>query len=174
MMPVSMTRPAHGHTHVVAPADVLRERGRRLTAQRAVIWEILSAEPDAHLSAEEIAARVRNRLPQVNASTVYRNLDVLVEDGLVLRTDLGESRAFFEPAHEHAHHHLVCERCGRVDHVHDDVLVDVATRIRERAGFRVGSREVTLHGVCRECADAATKGTRFSVQPADRASQEKT
>lgn len=144
----------HGHSHAVAPAGVLREHGRRLTAQRALIWEILTAEPDAHLSADEIAGRVQARLPQVNASTVYRNLDVLVEDGLVLRTDLGDAKAYFEPAHEHAHHHLVCERCGAVAHVHDDVLADVATRIRDRTGFRVGSREVTLHGVCRACAEA--------------------
>lgn len=154
MILAAMTKNAHGHTHVAAPATALREGGRRLTAQRAVIWEILTTDPDAHLSAEEIAARVHERMPQVNASTVYRNLDVLVEDGLVLRTDLGESRAFFEPAHEHAHHHLVCDSCGRVDHVHDDVLADVARRIRDRSGFRLGVREVTLHGVCRACAEA--------------------
>lgn len=155
MMPVSMTEHAHGHTHVLGPADVLREHGRRLTAQRAVIWEILTAEPDVHLSAEQIAEGVHERMPQVNASTVYRNLDVLVADGLVLRTDLGESRAFFEPSHEHAHHHLVCEHCGRVDHVHDDVLTDVASRIRGQSGFEIGGREVTLFGLCRACAEAA-------------------
>ncbi len=142
----------HGHTHSIARSNVLRERGRRLTPQRAVIWDILSAEPDRHLSAEEIAEHVRGQLPQVNASTVYRTLDLLVEDGLVLRTDLGENRAYFEPSHEHPHHHLVCERCGRVDHVHDDVLAGVSERVRERSGFEISVREVTFHGVCRDCA----------------------
>jgi len=150
-----MTEHARGHTHSAAPEAALREGGRRLTPQRAMIWEILRAEPDTHLSAEEVAVRVHERMPQVNASTVYRNLDVLVEDGLVLRTDLGESRAFFELAHEHAHHHLVCESCGAVDHVHDDVFADVPARIHDSVGFRVGGREVTLHGICRQCADAA-------------------
>ena len=144
----------HGHAHALEPPAVLREHGRRLTPQRAVIWEVLTSEPDLHLSAEELAERVRARLPQVNDSTVYRTLDVLVEDGLVLRTDLGESKAYFEPAHEHAHHHLVCERCGRVDHVHDDVLAGVADRVRERVGFEISAREFTMHGVCRACAES--------------------
>ena len=152
-MTVAMTD-GHGHEHAPAPAAALRENGRRLTAQRAAIWEVLTADPDAHLSAEELAKRVTERMPQVNPSTIYRNLDVLVEDGLVLRTDLGESRAFFEPAHEHPHHHVVCERCGSVAHVHDDVLDEATERIRAANGFRLGGREVTFFGLCRACAAA--------------------
>lgn len=145
----------HGHTHALAPSEVLREHGRRLTPQRAVIWEILADEPDLHLSADELADRVRERLPQVNASTIYRTLDLLVEDGLVLRTDLGDAKAYFEPAHEHPHHHLICERCGLVEHVHDDVLAGVAGRVRERAGFEIGPHEVTMRGVCRTCVESS-------------------
>ena len=78
----------------------LRDRGRRLTRQRVVICGVLAAQADAHLSAEEVAERVRQALPDVNASTVYRTLDLLVEEGLVRRTDLGQGRAYYEPAHE--------------------------------------------------------------------------
>ena len=144
----------HGHRHQLPSASVLRERGKRVTVQRAAIWEILTDRPDLHLSADEVALQLEERLPQINASTVYRTLDVLVDEGLVRRTDLGTGRAVFEPAHEHPHHHLVCERCGRVTHVHDDVLGDLAGRIEERFGFRLGDREATLFGICRECLDA--------------------
>ncbi len=145
----------HGHHHDLPPASVLRERGKRLTVQRAAIWDVLAAEPDLHLSAEEVAAQVNDRLPQVNASTVYRTLDVLVDEGLVRRTDLGTGRAVFEPAHEHQHHHLVCESCGAVAHVHDDVLAGIAPRIEKSSGFRLGDREVTLFGLCLECQTRA-------------------
>ena len=141
----------HGHDHELPSAAVLRDRGKRLTVQRAAIWEVVAAEPDLHLSAEEVATRVKNRLPQVNASTVYRTLDVLVEEGLVHRTDLGTGHAVFEPAHEHQHHHLVCERCGAVTHVHDDVFAGLGPRIEKSSGFRLGDREVTLFGLCRAC-----------------------
>ncbi len=141
----------HGHHHHLPAASVLRERGKRLTVQRAAIWDVLAGKPDIHLSAEEVASQVQERLPQVNASTVYRTLDVLVEEGLVRRTDLGTGRAVFEPAHEHQHHHLVCESCGAVAHVHDDVLGGIAPRIEKSSGFRLGDREVTLFGLCRAC-----------------------
>ena len=91
----------------------LRSPGRRVTRQRALIWEALTAEPDRHLSAQEVVARVRDELPRVNPSTVYRTLDLLVADGLVLRTDLGADRVFYEPAHDHRHHHLVCRALRR-------------------------------------------------------------
>ncbi len=147
----------HGHEHDLPTSSILRERGKRLTVQRAAIWDVLAAEPDLHLSAEEVATRVKRRLPQVNASTVYRTLDVLVEEGLVHRTELGSERAFFEPAHEHQHHHLVCEVCGIVTHVHDDVLGTLGARIEESSGFLLGEREVTFFGLCGNCRQSPTR-----------------
>jgi Fur family ferric uptake transcriptional regulator len=141
----------HGHGHRLPTSTVLRERGRRLTVQRAAIWDVLVSAPDMHLSAEELAERVRERLPQVNASTVYRTLDTLVDEGLVLRADFGTGRAVFEPAHEHPHHHLVCERCGSVTHIHDEELGSLGERLQDRFGFRLSDRETTLFGVCRRC-----------------------
>ena len=129
----------------------LRRSGRRLTRQRRVIWEVLVAEPGRHLSAEDVVERVRERLPGVNTSTVYRTLEILVEDGLLLRTDLGGDRAYYEPAHEHAHHHLVCESCGTVEHLHDDELGDLRERISASTGFALGPGEITLIGLCRNC-----------------------
>jgi len=155
MIPPLMAPHPDGHTHEPAATASLRDGGKRLTVQRALIWEILTARPDAHLSADEIAEEVRARMPQVNASTVYRNLEMLVENGLVLRTNLGESRTFFEPAHSHRHHHLVCEQCGKVEHVHGEILGGAPARIRTRHGFQLGTRELTLFGRCRDCINAA-------------------
>jgi Fur family transcriptional regulator, ferric uptake regulator len=133
----------------------LRAKGRRLTRQRELIWETLTAEPEHHLSADDVVERVRAELPQVNASTIYRTLDLLVAEGLVLRTDLGGDRAYYEPAHEHAHHHLVCESCGAVEHLHDEQLGDLRARIKSNTGFVVGSGEITFFGLCAGCRSAA-------------------
>jgi len=90
-------------------------------------------------------------MPQVSSSTVYRTLDLLVDEGLVLRTDLGADRAYYEPAREHAHHHLVCERCGAVRHLHDEELGNLRTRVRRSTGFTLGRGEITLFGLCERC-----------------------
>jgi len=117
---------------------------------------VLTTDPDEHLSAEVVAQRVRERMPGVNSSTVYRTLDVLVDEGLVRRTDLGGDRAYYEPAHEHLHHHLVCEGCGTVRHIHDDVLGELAKRLESTTRFRLSERELTLFGLCERCATAET------------------
>jgi Fur family transcriptional regulator, ferric uptake regulator len=98
-----------------------------------------------------VVDRVRAQMPQVNPSTIYRTLDLLVDEGLLLRTDLGGDRAYYEPAREHAHHHLVCERCGSVQHLHDEELGDLRARVEAGTGFALGRGEITLHGLCASC-----------------------
>lgn len=132
----------------------LRRSGRRLTRQRRVIWEVLLAEREGHLSAEDVVERVRKRLPGVNTSTVYRTLEILVEDGLLLRTDLGGDRAYYEPVRGHSHHHVICERCGKVAHLHDGTLGDLAQRIAKDSGYRLGGREISFFGICPSCLRA--------------------
>jgi Fe2+ or Zn2+ uptake regulation protein len=141
----------HGHEHEPPQLGALRGTGRRLTRQRQAIWDALTDEPDRHLSADDVVARVRRELPAVNPSTVYRTLDVLVAEGLLLRTDLGGDRAYYEPAREHLHHHLVCERCGAVVHLHDEELGDLAPRIEGATGYALGSREISFFGLCPVC-----------------------
>jgi Fe2+ or Zn2+ uptake regulation protein len=132
----------------------LRRSGRRLTRQRRVIWEVLLGEPEGHLSAEDVVERVRKRLPGVNTSTVYRTLEILVDDGLLLRTDLGGDRAYYEPVRDHPHHHVICERCGKVAHLHDGTLGDLPLRIAQDSGYRLGGREISFFGVCPSCLRA--------------------
>ncbi|MGI8439333.1 MAG: Fur family transcriptional regulator [Thermoleophilaceae bacterium] len=142
----------HGHRHPAPTGPtLLRERGRRLTRQRRLIWEAFLADPDGHLSAEDVVAWVRAQLSTVNPSTIYRTLELLVEEGLVRRTDLGADRTFFELAREHLHHHVVCARCGAVVHVHDEVLGDLGGRLEAAAGYTLGGGELTIPGVCPAC-----------------------
>jgi Fur family transcriptional regulator, ferric uptake regulator len=132
----------------------------RLTRQRQLIWETLVAEPEEHLSAENVVERVRAQMPEVNPSTIYRTLELLVAEGLLLRTDLGADRAYFELSREHSHHHLVCERCGTVRHVHDEELGDFRSRIKGSTGFAVGAGEITLFGLCDDCQPKPALGRR--------------
>jgi Fur family transcriptional regulator, ferric uptake regulator len=144
------TEDGHQHSPSRGP-EALRGRGRRLTRQRQAIWDTLVAEPDRHLSADEIVERVHGQLGDVNPSTVYRTLDLLVDEGLLLRTDLGADRAYYEPAHEHPHHHVICERCQAVVHIHGDVLGDLPTRIETASGYALGTREISFYGLCADC-----------------------
>jgi len=131
-----------------SPSAVLRARGRRITRQRVLIWQALLSQDGSHVDAATLA----EALPGLSPATVYRTLDLLVEEGLVKRTDLGTGRACYEPAGSHAHHHVVCDRCGRVEHIHDEALGDLAERIRAASGYFLGLDEITFRGLCEPCA----------------------
>src|SRR5881409_4477437 len=90
--------------------DMLREHGLRMTPQRrAIVDEIMAVT--GHISPPEVARHVRERVPGVNASTVYRTLDLLEEMGVLSHAHL-ESGAEYHRKSESDHVHLTCSSCG--------------------------------------------------------------
>ena len=131
---------------------ILRERGVRITPQRAVIWQTL-VESGGHFTADELWEEARYLLPGLEVSTVYRSLETLREAGLVVESRLPEGPMVFE-ARSALHPHLVCEVCGDISHVAD---AEVGRRLLEtiRKGnerFEVQTLHVVARGVCGECS----------------------
>lgn len=116
---------------------------------------------DCVLTAREIADHLRSEGRDVGVATVYRALELLEGLGLLHRLDTGEGPARYEPAHptgEH-HHHLVCDRCGRVAAFEDQGVERSLAQLARRLEFRVESHDVVLRGACVACV-AATAGAR--------------
>lgn len=129
-------------------ADRLRRVGQRVTPQRLVILGAL--QQGAHLSADEVFARVEQQLPGVNRSTVYRALDLFSDLGLVSTTDLGGGARQFELL-EQPHHHLICHRCGGVMEMQDALVSPLREAIQAAYGFSPIINHLALFGFCREC-----------------------
>lgn len=123
---------------------------RRLTKQRSLIWEVLSAAEGRHLSVAEVETAVREGGSPLHRATIYRTLDRLVYDGLLVRTNLGSDRSTYEIA-EDQHHHLVCSACGRTEHVPHELVHAAIDRIEQHSGFDLASAQLSLHGRCRGC-----------------------
>jgi Fur family transcriptional regulator, ferric uptake regulator len=126
----------------------LQDLGYRLTPQRTLVWDVLRKQ-SGHMSAEDVCAQVQQQFPHVNISTIYRTLELLVELRLVRETHLGPSRRFFEVEEEVPHHHLVCETCGRVAHVHDEDLGSLHQMLADGHGFT--AKQLTIFGSCSDC-----------------------
>ena len=90
----------------------LREQGLRLTPQRELI--LRAVEELRHATPDEVLAHVRGQVSSVNASTVYRTLEVLEELGLVRHTHLSDRAPTYHSTREHEHVHVVCRGCGSV------------------------------------------------------------
>jgi Fur family ferric uptake transcriptional regulator len=124
---------------------------RRGGARRAVI-DLLARQACA-LTALEIDERLRSEGRAVGRASVYRALEQLTELHLVARLEVGQDAARYEPVHasgEH-HHHLVCDRCGRITPFEDQALETAIDRLSTRVRFDVGDHDVVLHGVCEKC-----------------------
>ena len=129
----------------------LRAQGFRMTPQRVAILRVLD-ECGCHLSPSEIHQRASEIIPNLTETTVYRNLDFLSQQGLVLVAHVGSGRIVYESAAHH-HHHLYCRHCGySVDIKHED-LAPLYAHIHELTGFILDSSHVTFFGVCPHCAN---------------------
>jgi len=127
-----------------------KKAGQRSTAQRQLIQDILQ-HAERHLDADEIYQRARQRLPGVSLSTVYRNLRLLKEQGLVEEHQLGGMRRYYESALNSEHHHMVCLACGRIFEFTCPSTEKLKSRVKKEQGFEVTNVDVRFAGYCPEC-----------------------
>lgn len=140
-------------------ADRLRGSGRRLTPQRQLI--LSAVEELGHATPDEVHAHVRDRASAVNASTVYRTLEVLEDLGLVRHTHLSDRAPTYHSASGHEHFHLVCRECQAVTSVAPEVAAPLARVLRESHGFVADLGHLAVFGRCVDCAaPAAGKDAR--------------
>jgi Fur family ferric uptake transcriptional regulator len=127
--------------------------GLRPTRQRLLVLETLAAEPhDA--TAQEIHARLREGKNRIGLATVYRSLAALKRRGVVdeLSHRTGEScYRLCQPGH---HHHLVCERCHRVEELEGCEMDAWIARASRAHGFQAASHTVEVTGLCGDCRAA--------------------
>lgn len=133
----------------------LQRQGRRVTTQRRLILEVVKGT-DSHPTAEWVYRRVRRRLPRISLGTVYRNLKVLAEEGLIQGLD---NRGFGRyDGNTARHHHFTCQRCGRVFDLEAEGDRTLERRIAARTGFAIVSHRIEFYGLCSSCAMAAGRG----------------
>jgi Fur family transcriptional regulator, peroxide stress response regulator len=142
----------------VESAEVaLRDRGFRLTAPRHAVLEVVRSIK-THPTAEEVHRLVIRRAPGVSLGTVYRNLRLLVDAGLL--GELPGPRARFD-ANIRAHHHFTCLRCGRIADVEAPVAEPhsraLSKRVEARTGLTITHHRIDFFGRCRECQNVVRR-----------------
>jgi Fur family ferric uptake transcriptional regulator len=136
---------------VEAAEAALRERGLRVSASRRLVLGALFLA-DRPLVAEEIARGVPDRIPRMDLPSVYRNLELLEEVGLVRHVHLGHGAGRYALARDADGEYLVCEGCGAVTALTPAELDDVRALVRERHGFEAMFHHFPIVGLCATCA----------------------
>lgn len=133
--------------------DELRERGLRLTPQRELV--LTAVRSLGHATPEEIAQYIHQTHPNINLSTVYRNLETLENVGLVLHTHLGHGGATYHAAEEVNHLHLVCGKCGSVGEAPIETAVTFVNALSDDYGFKTDVTHFAVYGRCANCSDGS-------------------
>ena len=127
-------------------------RGVRLTTQRRVILEAV-LERDDHPTADQLYEVVRDRIPGVSRTTVYRVLNTLVEIGAVRKLHHGGGVVRFD-GNTARHHHLICRKCNKVIDVESEELNGLSLPDVGTEGFEIDDFSVQLIGTCAACRRA--------------------
>jgi len=130
--------------------EVAWKHGLAATHQRRVVYETVVAS-HGHHSPEKIYAAVRRKIPSISLATVYNNLRLFVERGL-LREVSPHASTLLVDGNLEPHHHLVCSRCKSVQDIEGE-FIDLKRLSRQLPdGFDLTQPLVEVFGLCRRCA----------------------
>ena len=135
----------------------LRARDWRISSQRRVVAEVL-VENHVHLTAEEVHALARKRLPEISRATVYNTLNELAAMGELLEVLVVDGPKRYDPNIDDEHDHLVCDSCHAIRDVprsRKPPMIPEAVR----AGYVATKVEITYRGLCSECAEKHRQNT---------------
>lgn len=130
----------------------LKDNGYKLTNQRKAIIEVLFENQNHLISAEDIFLECKKKGIQTNFSTVYRNLEVLENTGIVSKTNItGSSSSYELSCLGSHHHHLICKICGKVDVIDFCPMADALKCTLDDKDFTLTDHKFELYGYCKNC-----------------------
>ena len=126
------------------------EHGIAVTHQRQVLYEVMQGM-EGHPSPEEVYARVKKKVPSISLATVYKNIHLFVESGVLREVSLHHGSRRVE-INEREHHHLVCSRCKAITDIEAEKLSLGLPSAKELpGGFFVERYSVDVIGICAKC-----------------------
>ncbi|MDD3172949.1 MAG: transcriptional repressor [Herbinix sp.] len=124
----------------------------RNTKQKQIILSILK-EADRPMSINEIYVQVIISLPKIAKSTIYRNIDILLEQNLIDKYHLNDNEIFYrikENRNEHKHF-VICDGCKKVFDLPTCPIHDLENAMEEE-GFIIKDHQIQISGICKTCA----------------------
>lgn len=121
----------------------------RRTIQRAIIYETLIRDK-SHPSAQQLHKKVRRRIPHISFGTVYRTLNLLKEQGVVLELPLGNDASRWD-GNRAPHYHFICESCQKIIDLPFVVRRDLDRKLERGSDLKVFNHRLEFYGLCAQC-----------------------
>ena len=134
-------------------AKILKGRGFKATFQRINMLECIAKK--GHMSNDDIYAEVSKIHPSLSLATVYKNIALMVEKGVLIEVSIAGEKSKYELAKDD-HIHLVCTKCGEVeDELYNQSADALFASITRDVNFRLSKHQITLYGICSRCQEEA-------------------
>lgn len=133
----------------------LKEKGFKITWQRKIVLDTIEKNSAKHLTSQELHDIIKLDNPEVGVATVYRTLIMLEKLSIITRISFDDGSARYELRNnykEHRHHHLICNNCGEIEEVQDDLLEELESNIKKSKGFKVIDHMLKFYGLCKKCS----------------------
>ncbi len=133
-------------------ATVVDKRDRaktRNTIQRALVLDAVHTLRN-HPTSADVYEVVRKEHPNISRATVYRNLNVLAEQGEVLRIEVPNGADRYDFLNT-PHYHAICNKCGGVFDIDMPYQTDLASQVKNAHGFKIEGHEIIFNGICPTC-----------------------
>ena len=131
---------------------------RHNTIQRSLVLDVVN-RLKSHATADEVYAEVAATHPNISKATVYRNLNLLSEMGMIRKLEIpGGADRFDHICKEHCH--VKCEKCGRVFDIEIPYIDGLENRVENRNGFEITGYDILFRGICPDCQKSRKQQTR--------------
>lgn len=125
----------------------------KYTNQRIEILNFLKYN-HSHPTVDDVYTAVKKKLSRISKATVYQNLKILVDNGMIQEVNLkGVSR--FEPNNK-PHHHIICKNCGKIVDFESKELIDISLKIAKKTSkVKIDTSSTNFYGLCMDCKKKA-------------------
>jgi len=139
----------------------LKQCGCKMTKPRKMVLDYLSKTAE-HLTIDDIYFKLRKKGQDIGLTTVYRTVEILVQNGILNKFDIGDGKARYELAFdtssEDHHHHLICCCCGMIinynDFIDDEInlLKKIENELSKKHKFKILNHIIQFQGLCEKCS----------------------
>ncbi len=122
---------------------------RRKSRQRERILDLIRASVD-HPTAQRVYETLKKEMPSLSLGNVYRNIDILIEQGQIQRRSFGDGVDHYDAITE-THYHFVCERCGTATDFPMPLQDRITEKARQMSGLTITGHTIQFFGICDAC-----------------------
>ncbi|MDI6619461.1 MAG: transcriptional repressor [Clostridiales bacterium] len=131
--------------------ELFENMGIKNTKQREIIFDVLS-KSDVPITADELFIKLKDMDTSINLSTIYRNLDMMCDKGIITKTIfMNDDKARFEIKNTQHKHRLICIKCKRMVPIDDCPIEEFEKMLCKKTSFDITGHKLEIYGYCPKC-----------------------